>query len=115
MDTTLMRVYSAIQEIRGIAPDVHGNTIAAFLMIAVKDGQMTQRDLIDHLGIESSAASRHAAILSSDGYKTSSGAMRGGLGLIEMRLSNEDRRTKHLHLTANGKALAKRIALRMGG
>lgn len=88
-----------LNEFRNINPDVTANQIVAFLAISAHPG-ITQRELMETVGLTDGTVSRLMAVLSSRGAQG-----REGLGLIEIGFSDGDYRVRRQSLSAKGKRL----------
>ncbi len=100
----LNNISDAVEMMREIHPDMTLNQVMVFLTVAVRPG-VTQREIMETLGVADSSASRIVAILSDYGNRGT-----GPFKLIELVEDKRDRRNKLLHLTKKGQSLASKLA-----
>ena len=96
----LVQLFKAIEEFRGVDPEMPAQGVALFLYSAIYPG-CTMTDLQKNLGMTQSSCSRNVSALS-EWHRLE----KPGLGLIAATTSPMERRRKIVRLTEKGEQLA---------
>lgn len=96
----LVQLFKAIEEVRGVDPEMQAQGIALFLYSAIYPG-CTMTDLQKNLGMSQSSCSRNVSALS-EWHRFE----KPGLGLIVATPDPMERRRKIVRLTEKGEQLA---------
>lgn len=94
-----------IEEFRKVDPEMHLNTIATYLMVAIREGR-TKADMADRLGIAQASTSRNVKLLTK--AKTRFG--KDGYDLVVQEQDPHERRRHIVNLSQKGKMMANVIA-----
>lgn len=99
----LLRAFEMIETFRRVRPEMPIQMASVFLAVAMKPG-IYQRELAPLLGMAQSSVSRNVMAL---GPKTRHGGP--GLNLVVQRHEPTDGKSYELHLTKEGRELARRL------
>lgn len=109
-DAGRLRLLECLQLIHDVAPDMRLNQLKMFLIAANRDGivmgEMTSLCCDSYWNV-----SRGLRQLASEGDP---GALAPMHGLVELLSGAEDKRARHIVLTAKGRALAGRLSVLLG-
>lgn len=107
--TVLRRLYKVVDAMRAIDATLPMQTFAAFLQVALEDGQNVSQIGVK-IGLAQSSASRNIATLSDWDY-----TKKTGLKLVEYRVDPMNLSTKTIHLSNKGSKLVDTLLSSMKG
>lgn len=97
----LTTFYRLVDEMRKLDPEIQGQQIITFLLIAQNDGEITVKDIAERAGIAQSSASRNVRYWSEfDRFE------KPGQNMITIKEDPRERRRKLLSLNAKGRKFA---------
>lgn len=99
----MTKIMDCMQIFREIYSEIPPQTCLMFMQVCQKEG-CSIKDLQERFEMSQASASRNARLLSS---RVSSG--RNGLGLVELRVDEQDYRIKRAFLTPRGREVRDRL------
>ncbi|MBD9511939.1 winged helix-turn-helix transcriptional regulator [Ensifer sp. ENS10] len=103
------RLISIIEEFRKLDPEIQAQTITLFLLVVARPG-ITMKELVQQTGLASSSVSRNISAL---GERHRNGEP--GHGLVRAYEDPQDRRTKRVDVTAQGRRVYETLITILAG
>jgi len=97
------KLINAMETLRSVHQDMTLNQVLVLLTVAANEG-ITQKQVVDLMGLTDGSVARIVAILSKYGNRGT-----GPFNLIDMRIDDADRRQRALFLTPEGRRLVNSI------
>ncbi|QGT78919.1 MarR family transcriptional regulator [Guyparkeria halophila] len=101
----LSLVASIIEEFRKIDPEMHLNTIATYLMVAIREGR-TKAEMADRLGVAQASTSRNVKVLT----KAKNKFGKDGYDLVVQERDPREGRRHIVNLSQRGKMISNVLA-----